>query len=157
VLSSPAGQVGSPGQLGGAGVAGEYSRVGDHNGHPLYTGPANTALWYRKAGWGPDGWILGPNPHQGEASGDWVIATRSLAHCPDQVQRGEDRAGVEDPALRLVCLAAPTPQDPAVAAGPPAPPAQRPVSAAARDTLLSSACFRILVITFCLVQRLADQ
>ena len=51
------GQVGSLGQLGGAGVAGEYSRVGDHNGHPLYTGPANTALWYRKAGWGPDGWM----------------------------------------------------------------------------------------------------
>ena len=55
-------------------------------------------------------WLVLINLLQGEASGDWVIATRSLAHCPDQVQRGEDRAGVEDPDLRLVCLAAPTPQ-----------------------------------------------
>ena len=54
-------------------VMGEYSKVGDFNGHTSYQGgPANTTLFYRKAGHGPDGWMVGMDFEQN----NFIVTTR---------------------------------------------------------------------------------
>ena len=73
-------------------VMGEYRKVGDHNGHTSYQvvtslirfscfdlcnvfkgGPANTTLFYRKAGHGPDGWMVGMDFEQN----NFIVTTRN--------------------------------------------------------------------------------
>merc|ERR1711874_294865 len=135
---------------------GEYRRVGDYNGHTSYQGgPSNTTLFYRKAGHGPDGWMVGMDLEQNS----FIITTRDKGFCPDVVTTGYDRDSDQgrDTSLRIICQAtAPVlAQDPGVPVGHEKP--LHSISSSARDTLISSACFRLLVVTYLLILRLAQQ
>lgn len=137
-------------------VMGEYSRVGDYNGHTSYQGgPSNTTLFYRKAGHGPDGWMVGMDLEQNS----FIITTRDKGFCPDVVTTGYDRDSDQgrDTSLRIICQAAAPvlAQDPGLPVGHEKP--LQSISSSARDTLISSACFRLLVVTYLLILRLTQQ
>jgi len=137
------------------GVAGMYERVGDHNGHPWYQGgPSNTSLYYRKAGHGPDGWVVGPDLD------NYIITTRDdKAYCPDNVREGFDQDRDKDDGFRMICevVSDDLDQDPGI----PAAPLEilkpnKAISSSAKETLRSSACFRLLVIVYFLIMKLAE-
>jgi len=143
-------------------VMGEYRKVGDYNGHTSYQGgPANTTLFFRKAGHGPDGWMVGMDFEQN----NFIVTTRDMGYCPDVVTTGYDRDNQQDQdnSFRIICQASTTVavQDPGIPVGYDKPletlQPQKSISSAARDTLISSACFRFLVITYLLVLRLAQE
>jgi len=143
-------------------VMGEYRKVGDHNGHTSYQGgPANTTLFYRKAGHGPDGWMVGMDFEQN----NFIVTTRNKGYCPDVVTAGYDRDSQQsqDTEFRIVCQASSsvTAQDPGIPVGYDKPletlRPEKSISSAARETLISSACFRLLVITYLIVLRLAQE
>lgn len=143
-------------------VMGDYSKVGDFNGHTRYQGGhANTTLFYRKSGHGPDGWMIG----MGLEENSFIVTTRDKSYCPDVVMVGYDRnkEQEDDTSFRITCQAS-TPvlsQDPGIPVTPLKPletlSAQKSISSSARETLLSSACFRILVITYLLVLRMTEE
>jgi len=142
-------------------VMGEYRRVGDYNGHTRYQGGhSNTTLFFRKSGHGPDGWMVGMDLEENS----FVVTTRDKAHCPDVVTSGYDRNNDrgQDTSFRIICQAS-TPvlsQDPGIPVGYDKPldtlAPQKSISSAARETLISSACFRLLVVTYLIILRLAQ-
>lgn len=138
------------------GVLGEYSKVEDVNGHTAYRGGhINASLFYRKAGHGPDGWMIGPEVD--ELS--FMVTTRDKGWCPSDVTAGYDRDTVEDSSLRLDCTIRREQgqqQDPGVPVSPlvvePLP-NRKTISSSARETLINSACFRIICILYLLLER----
>eukprot|EP00091_Calanus_sinicus_P024662 TRINITY_DN8974_c0_g1_i2.p2 TRINITY_DN8974_c0_g1~~TRINITY_DN8974_c0_g1_i2.p2 ORF type:complete len:106 (-),score=37.21 TRINITY_DN8974_c0_g1_i2:137-454(-) len=95
----------------------------------------------------------------------FIVTTRDKAFCPDVVTSGYDRDNDQgqDTAFRIFCQAStPVPsQDPGIPVGYDKPletlSPQKSISSAARDTLMSSACFRLLVVTYLLMLRLAQE
>ena len=110
------------------------------NNFNLQGGPSNTSLYYRKAGYGPDGWVIGMGLDQISL----VITTNDTSYCPDQVTSGYYLSSVDSEFL-VTCDTASDlyDQDPGIPAAPLAPlPPERALSGGARDTLTSSLCFR---------------
>jgi len=140
------------------GLNGQYEKIGDYNGRPLYQGgPANTSLYYRKAGFGPDGWVVGMG-HQDQNS--FMISTKEKSYCPDEVQSGFGQDGAKDNGFEVTCYVADDHfelQDPGIPAEPldPLPP-QKTMSSAARETITSSLFFRLMAIAYILVLKLAE-
>jgi len=143
-------------------VMGDYKKVGDFNGHTSYQGGhANTSLFFRKAGHGPDGWMVGMDFEENS----FIVTTRDTSYCPDVAMVGYDRNKEQDQdtTFRITCKAA-SPvlrQDPGIPVTPLKPlenlSAQKSISSSARETLISSACFRLLVIAYLLVLRMAGE
>lgn len=82
------------------GVLGTYHKTEDVNGHTAYRGgQTDTSLFFRKAGYGPDGWTIGPDLDQSS----FMITTRNKGFCPDEVMKGYayDREG--DSSFRVEC------------------------------------------------------
>jgi len=140
------------------GVLGDYNKVEDANGHTAYKGGhINASLFYRKAGHGPDGWMIGPEVE----NSIFMVTTRNKGFCPDEVMNGYDRDQESDSSLRIECKVPeeiiPN-QDPGV---PLTPLAVEPLSNresinnSARHTLINSACFRILCIVYLMLERFA--
>jgi len=142
-------------------IMGEYRKVGDHNGHTSYQGgPSNTTLFYRKAGHGPDGWMVGMDFEENT----FIVTTRDKSFCPDVVTAGFDRNqnSGKDSSFKIVCQAS-TPslsQDPGIPVGYDKPletlTAEKSMSGGARTTLISSAFFRLIMIVYLLVLKLAE-
>jgi len=83
------------------GTLGVYSLDGDHNGYPMYKGgPMDSYLFYRKAGSGPDGWIISPKVEQNM----FMVTTREKVFCPDAVTAGWDRDVDKDSSFSIVCV-----------------------------------------------------
>ena len=122
-------------------VMGSYQKVGDHNGHSWYQGGhTNTSLYYRKAGDGDDGWVIGMD--LGEDN--FLITSRDKSHCHDRVVEAFDHDQVKD-SLEIYCEVGDTvvSQDPGIPASPlEVMPADKAISAAGRNTLICSASFR---------------
>ena len=87
--------------------------------------------------------------------------SRELSYCPDVVAAAYDKDVTQDSGFRVSCEAGQgldlDYQDPGI----PAQPLEvlkpgKAISSAARDTLRSSACFRLLTIAFFLVMKLAE-
>lgn len=143
-------------------VMGDYTKVGDFNGHTRYQGGhANTSLFFRKSGHGPDGWMVGMDLEENS----FIVTTRDTSYCPDVVMVGYDRNKEQDKdnTFRIICKASVpvASQDPGIPVTPLKPmeklSAQKSISSSARETLISSACFRLLVITYLLVVRMAGE
>jgi len=143
-------------------VMGDYRKVGDFNGHTWYQGGhTNTSLFYRKSGHGPDGWMVGMDLDENT----FIVTTRDKSYCPDVVMMGYDRNQEEgmDTSFRITCQAtSSTPkQDPGVPVAPLKPletlTAEKSINSSARQTLLCSVCFRLLVIVYLIVMHLANQ
>jgi len=81
------------------GVIGDYVKADDVNGHTAYKGPMGTSLFFRKAGHGPDGWMVGPEVDHNT----FMVTTRNKGYCPNEVMGGFDRDSEEDSSLRLEC------------------------------------------------------
>ena len=122
-------------------VMGSYQKVGDYNGHSRYLGGhTNTSLYYRKAGHGPDGWVIGTDLEEA----NFFITTRDKSHCPDKLTEAFDHDQAGD-SLSVHCQVEETElsQDPGIPASPlEVMKADKAISAAARSTLISSASFR---------------
>ena len=121
---------------------GTYQKVEDgHNGHTWYQGGhTNTSLYFRKAGYGPDGWVIGTDLKEN----NFIITTRDKSHCPDRVKEAFDHDQTKD-SLTIYCQVAEEElsQDPGIPAAPlEVMKADKAISAAARNTLISSASFR---------------
>ena len=124
---------------------GSYQRVGDYNGHSRYQGGhTNNSLYYRKAGHGPDGWVIGTDLEEN----NFFITTRDKSHCPDRLTEAFDHDLNKD-SMVVHCQVeeAQLSQD----SGIPATPlevmkADKAISAAARGTLISSASFRLKIL-----------
>lgn len=139
------------------GLSGDYEKVGDYNGHTLYQGgPLNSSLHYRKAGHGPDGWVVG----MGLEESSFLITTRDLSYCPDVVTAAYDTDGSKDDGFSVSCEVGPGDleyQDPGVPTSPlEVIKPEKAISAGARQTLRSSACFRLMTIAFVLIMKLAE-
>merc|ERR1719431_426591 len=95
----------------------------------------------------------------------FIVTTRDTSYCPDVVMVGYDRNKEQDKdnSFRITCKAsAPVlSQDPGIPVTPLKPleslSAQKSISSSARETLISSAWFRLLVITYLLVVRMAGE
>ena len=73
-----------------------------HNGCAYFQGGhANTTLFYRKSGHGPDGWMVGMDLEENS----FIVTTRDKAYCPDVVTSGYDRNNDQgqDTAFRIFC------------------------------------------------------
>lgn len=82
------------------GVLGDYTKKAeDVNGHSAYIGPMGTSLFFRKAGHGPDGWMVGPEVDHTSL----MVTTRNKGICPNEVMGGYDRDSEEDSSLRMEC------------------------------------------------------
>ena len=112
------------------------------NSYNIQGGPSNTSLYYRKAGHGPDGWVVGPDLD------NYIITTRDdKAYCPDNVREGFDQDRDKDDGFGMICevVSDDLDQDPGI----PAAPLEilkpnKAISSSAKETLRSSACFRYL-------------
>lgn len=140
------------------GVLGEYTKVDDFNGHAAYRGGhLNVSLFYRKAGHGSDGWMVGPGLDQNTL----MVTTRNKGFCPDVVVEGFQNDKVQDPTLRVSCSVPLSEiQDPGVPVSPLVlePLTNRKsINSSARDTVINSACFRIICTLYLAVQLLAGQ
>ena len=125
-------------------VMGDYEKVGDYNGHGHYVGGhTNTSLYYRKAGHGPDGWVIGTDLEEN----NFFLTTRDKSHCPDKLTEAFDHDQNEG-SLTVHCQVgeAELSQDPGIPAAPlEVMKADKAISAAARNTLISSASFRLKI------------
>merc|ERR1712210_178299 len=81
------------------GLLGDYTKAEDVNGHTAYRGPMDTSLFFRKAGHGPDGWMVGPEVEHTS----FMVTTRNKGICPSEVLGGFDRNKEEDSSLRMEC------------------------------------------------------
>lgn len=135
--------VSSEGRLGDSlgAIMGSYQKVGDHNGHSWYQGGhSNNSLYYRKAGHGPDGWVIGTDLEES----NFFITTRDKSHCPDRVTEAFDHDQRKD-SLLIYCQVAESElsQEPGIPAAPlEVMTADKAISAAGRSTLIASASFR---------------
>jgi len=141
-------------------VMGDYSKVGDFNGHTRYQGGyANTSLFFRKSGHGPDGWMVGMDLEENS----FIVTTRDTSFCPDVVTMGYDRnkEQEQDTTFRITCKASThvLNQDPGIPVTPLKPleslSAQKSISISAGKTLMSSACLRLFVLSYLLMLRMA--
>lgn len=140
------------------GVLGDYTKMQDVNGHTAYRGGhINGSLFYRKAGYGPDGWIIGLEIEDSS----YMVTTRNKGFCPDEVMHGYDQDQDSDSTLRIECKIPEEViqrQDPGVPVTPlvvePLP-NRKTISNSARETLTNSVCFRIICIIYLLVERFA--
>lgn len=137
------------------GVLGDYYKVEDVNGHTAYKGGhINASLFYRKAGFGPDGWMIGPEVE----NSIFMVTTRNKQFCPNEVMAGYDRDQDSDTSLRIECKVPEESQDPGL---PVTPLLVEPLSnrkmipSSAREVLIDSACFRILCLVYLLLERSA--
>ena len=123
-------------------IMGSYRKVGDYNGHSHYQGGhTNTSLYYRKAGHGPDGWVIGTDLEES----NFFLTTRDKSHCPDKVTEAFDHDQNKG-SLVVNCQVEETElsQDPGIPAAPlEVLKSDKAISAAARNTLISSASFRL--------------
>ena len=126
-------------------VMGSYKKVGDYNGHSRYLGGhTNNSLYYRKAGHGPDGWVIGTDLEEHS----FFMTTRDKSHCPDKLTEAFDHDQNKD-SLIINCQVeeAELSQDPGIPATPlEVMKADKAISAAARTTLISSASFRFKIL-----------
>ena len=156
------------------GLEGVYKRIDDFNGHYRYQvhtrpspflthditcqgGVSNTIVYYRKAGHGPDGWVVS----MGTEDTDYILTTRDTrSHCPSALTTAYDQDQTRDPGFSVTCEVSEqelAEQDPGIPAAPlEALQPKRAISSSARDTLSSSAWFRILVIVYFIVIKLAE-
>lgn len=136
------------------GVIGDYVKADDVNGHTAYKGPMGTSLFFRKAGHGPDGWMVGPEVDHNT----FMVTTRNKGYCPNEVMGGFDRDSEEDSSLRLECTVPLADlQDPGV---PTSPLNEAQANRKSANNLASSvcppclACFKMLGIFFLFQQLL---
>lgn len=138
-------------------VLGDYTKAGDVNGHTAYIGGyVNASLFYRKAGFGPDGWMIGPEV----GNNIFMVTTRNKQFCPNEVMEGFDRDKESDTSLRIECKVPEESlsQDPGI---PVTPLVVEPLSnrksigSSAREILIDSACFRLLCIVYLLLESYA--
>jgi len=130
------------------GVLGDYIKAEDVNGHTAYSGPMGTSLFFRKAGYGPDGWMVGPEvDHE-----SFMVTTRNKGICPNEVMRGFDRDNEEDSSLRMECTVPLADlQDPGVPSSPLVEPQRKSInSSAPRNLLCHMACIKMVGMFFLL-------
>merc|ERR1712222_281582 len=135
------------------GVLGDYVKAKDVNGHTAYSGPMGTSLFFRKAGHGPDGWMVGPEVDHTS----FMVTTRNQGICPNEVMGGFDRNKEEDSSLRMECtIPLADLQDPGVPSSPLVEPTRKSINSSAPRTLLSqSACLKIVGMLFLLLKLLS--
>jgi len=128
------------GTLGG--ISGKYVRNGDVNGHPSYAGGQSnsTGLYYKKAGYGEDGWAFGDQSHVAK------VTTGEKGPCPDLVTRGTMGTS-SDPSLMIVCRVEESRvQDPGVPVAPLAKKAT--MSTSAKESISNSIFLRLVILIY---------
>jgi len=134
------------------GLLGDYIKAEDVNGHTAYVGPMGTSLFFRKAGHGPDGWMVGPEVEHSSL----MVTTRNKGICPNEVIGGFDRDNEEDSSLRMECkVPLADLQDPGVPSSPLVEPNRKSTnSSASRNLLPHMASLKVVGVFFLLLKLL---
>jgi len=133
------------------GLLGDYTKAEDVNGHTAYSGPMGTSLFFRKAGHGPDGWMVGPEVEHAS----FMVTTRNKGVCPSEVIGGFDRDKEEDSSLRMECTVPLADlQDPGVPSSPLVEANRKPINNSATQNLVPHlACLKMAGV-FIFLQKL---